>query len=198
MKKLLIILVLGMFATTTLVNDAYAKGGGGRAGGGARSSGSRSVSPSKPSVSKPSTSKPSTPSTPKVGSRPSASTKTVNSATAKTVNGKNYGTKGSVVDSNYQPKFRGYSAPAGSVVYYRSYGFMDWLPFYLIMTSQSHREAVVVEPAKDGQPAKETVVKEEGVDGMYVWNWIFSILFVIGLIALIVWFVNRRSNKYAY
>jgi hypothetical protein len=101
---------------------------------------------------------------------------------------------GKVVDDKYQPKFKnGYVAPSGSVVYYPQSSMLDWLPFYLIMTNQSHREVVVQSP--DGK--KETV-KEEGVDTMYVINWIVSILLCIGLIGAVVWFINKKTNNYNY
>jgi len=140
-------------------------------------------------VAKTTTAKP----TPKVSTKPTSSTAKVVSK-PKTVAGKTFKGTGNVVGADYQPKFNGYTAPVGSTVYYRESSALDWLPFYMIMNSSSHREALVTEPAKDGQPAVEKVVKEEGVDTMYVWNWIFSILFTGGIIALIVWFVNKKTK----
>lgn len=183
---------------------AFAKGGGGGGRGGSFG-GSRSSSYSRSTTTTPKstpvkTTTPKAPSAPRVKSTPSKATPKITSTTNKTVNGKNYGKKGSVVGSDYQPKFSGgYTPAAGSVVYYQQSSALDWLPFYMIMSSQNaHREAVVVEPGKDGGPATEKVVKEEGLDGMYVWNWIFSILVSLGLIALIVWYVNKKSKqKYA-
>lgn len=173
-------------------------GGGGRSSGGSRSSPSRSAP--KPSTPKPSTPKPSTPkpSTPKPApkpnlSKPSTATQVKTSATAKTVNGKTYSKKGYVVDEKYKPTFRGgYVAPAGSTVYYQS-SMWDWFPIYYLMTHDSHRSAVVQQP--DG---KEEVVKEEGTDSMYVINWIIVILLGLGLIALVVYLINKRTlrNKY--
>ena len=195
MKKL----IIGFFVLflTLSASAVYAKGGGGggRAGGfsGARaSSPSRSVSTPRTTTTAPRTTTPKV-TTPKVSTRPSSATKTVTAAKPKTVAGKTYSTKGNVVDSNYQPKFNGYTAPIGSTVYYRQSSMLDWLPFYLILSNQQHREAVVTQP--DG---KEQVVKEEGIDTMYVINWIVTILLVVGIIALIVWFVNNRTNKYEY
>ena len=175
---------------------AYAKGGGGgRGGGGARSSSSVRSAP-RVSTPKVSTPKVVTPKAPRVSTRPSRTTAKVTAATPIKVGKTIFSKKGSVVDANYQPKFRGgYAAPSGSVVYYRDNGIMDWLPFYLILSNQQHRQAVVQEPAKDGQPAKETVVKAEGTDGMYILNWILSIALVLGLIALIVWLVDRRTRN---
>lgn len=202
MKKIFILSMVALIALSPSIS--LAKGGGGGRGGGFSSSRS-SVSSSRatPSVSsrsstpKVSTPKVVTPKAPKISTKPSTSTAKVTSTTTKTVNGKSYGKTGSVVGGTYQPKFRGgYSAPAGSTVYYRESSMMDWLPFYLILSSQNaHRDAVVVEPAKDGQPAKETVVKEEGIDTMYVINWIISILLVGGLIGYIVYKVNKNTKK---
>lgn len=191
MKKLLIVLMLAVLVSAPVAT--FAKGGGGGRGGGGRSS---SSSRSSSVRSTPKVSKPSVPKAPKVSTKPSTKTVKVQSATAKKVNGKTFSKKGSVVDDTYKPRFNGgYSAPAGSVVYYRESSGLDWLPFYLIMTSQSHREAVVVEPAKDGQPAVEKVVKEEGVDTMYVVNWVVSILIILGLIGGIVYLVNRKTRN---
>jgi hypothetical protein len=68
---------------------------------------------------------------------------------------------------------------------------MNWIPFYMIMSSNNaHREAVVVQP--DG---KEEVVKEEGVDTMYVINWIITILFIGGIIIGIIYLVNKLTKK---
>lgn len=195
---------------TLLPSLALAKGGisGGRSFSSSRSTSSsfKSSSSIKPSTSvSPSTSFKSTastpalkPSLPKITTKPSFSTVKVTSPVAKTVNGKSFGKTGSIVSSTYQPKFKnGYTAPIGSTVYYQdtSSSLMNWLPFYMIMTSQSHRDVIVTEPAKDGQPAKETIIKEEGVDTMYIINWIFSILIIIGLIILIVYQVNKKTKN---
>lgn len=190
MKKILIAIMLAIVALTAFPAGTEARGGGGARGGGARAS-SRS-SASRPSTSKPA-SKPSTakPSTPKVSTKPSATTKTVTAAKPKTANGKTFSQKGSVVDGTYAPRFGGgYSAPVGSTVYYRQSSMLDWLPFYMIMNNQQHREAVVVQP--DG---KEQVVKEEGTDGMYILNWIITILLCGGLIAGIVYLINRYTKR---
>lgn len=119
----------------------------------------------------------------------------------KSSNGKKMSTSGKVIDSNYQPKFvGGYTAPIGSVVYYRESSVLDYLPLYLILTSNSHRDAVVVTPqstSTDGRiiPSTTTTVKEDGIDTMYVINWIVTILFFGGIIALALWFINKKTLK---
>jgi len=193
MKKLIMIALL-----LALPVMADAKGG---SVGGARVSAPR-VSAPKMSTSTPKTStstsgvKTSTPSAPKVSTKPSSAT-AVKTAPAKSIGGKTYSSKGYVVGKDYSPKFKGgYVAPEGSVVQYRNSGFMDWLPFYLIMSSNNaHREAVVTQP--DG---KEEIVKEEGIDTMYVINWIITILFIGGIIVGIIYLVNKLTKKeeYAY
>lgn len=195
-----ILVIAGLLLSPLAVS---AKGGGARAFSGVRSS-TRSFSASKTTAPKipQSSSKavaPAKTTSPKVvtpSKRPSSATEKVVSQ-PKTINGKRFSGTGNKVGDGYQPTFRGgYSAPAGSVVYYRESSMMDWLPFYLILSSSNaHREATVVEPAKDGQPGKETVVQEEGVDTMYVVNWIITILFILGLIALIVYLINKYSSK---
>jgi hypothetical protein len=190
MKKIIAIIMMALIMPTF----AQAKGGGGgggrSSGGGARSS----VSSSRTATSTPTRST-STVSKPSVSKSPTSSTKTVSSPTNKTVAGKSFGKKGYTVGDGYNPSFRGgYVAPQGSTVYYRESSMMDWLPFYMIMNSQNaHREAVVTTP--DG---KEEVVKEEGLDGMYIFNWIISILLIFGIIGGIVYLVNKKTNKYNY
>lgn len=201
MRKLLIYLMVAVIALVPTLSFARGGGGGGHASSGGRSSFSSSRSSSSLGSSRASSSArvstPSRPSAPRVSSKPSSSTAKVTQAKPKVVGGKSYGKTGSVVSSTYQPRFRGYTAPIGSTVYYRESSALDWLPFYMIMTSQSHREAVVSTPATATTPVSEVVVKEEGLDGMYIWNWIFSVLIGLGLIAWIVYLVNKRSNKYA-
>lgn len=199
MKKIYTITLAAMICLSPITMFAKGSSGGGRSFSSSRSLTS-SVSKSSTTSRTTTTKTPTTPkvTTPKVSIKPSTTTAKVTSPTVKTAGGKSFGKTGSVVDATYQPRFSGgYTAPIGSTVYYNDAGssLMNWLPFYMIMTNQSHQEALVVEPAKDGQPAKETVVKEEGLDGMYIWNWIFSILFSIGGIALIVYFVNKKTNK---
>lgn len=161
---------------------AEAKGGrGGGGGGGGRSTPSKSA-PASPKPSKPAPA-------PKPAPKTVESPKPIVSSTGKTMNG-----TGKVVDENFSPKFRGgYVAPAGSTVYYPDRGFMDYLPWIFLFTQDSHREVVVQQP--DG---KEETVREEGVDSMYIINWIVSILLVFGLIALVMWLINRKTNKYTY
>jgi len=135
---------------------------------------------------------------PKVNSKPSSTTaKTTTaqkpSSTATQSTKKTYSNTGYTVGGDYQPRFQGgYSAPAGSVVYYPQYSALDYLIFWNLFngTSQRNSSAVVVEP--DG---KEQVVKQEGVDSMYVVNWIVLILFVLALGAGIVYLVNKLSQK---
>lgn len=200
MKKLI---VLALLVAIAVPSAAFAKGGG---GGGRSSGGSRSAT----SVSKPSTTAtapkpaaaPTTPKpapAPKPSTSPSKASNVKTSDTAKQVGGKNYGTKGYVVDDKFQPKFRnGYTAPAGSTVYYQDRGsdWMMWIPMWYILASNNdpHREAVVQQP--DG---KEEIVKEEGLDTMWLVNWIITILIGVGLIAGIVYLVNKFTfNKPAY
>lgn len=160
----------------------------------------KSVTPSKSTTStKASTSTSSMKSrvtTPKTTVRPSSTTAKVTSPTGKTVNGTKFSKTGSVVDSTYRPKFSGgYTPPAGSVVYYRQNTWLDYLPLYFILFHGQHREAVVVEKGVNGAPDTEKVVKEEGVDTMYVINWAVTILFGLGLIALVYWLISRKKRN---
>ncbi len=159
-----------------------AKGGGGRSGGSRSSSASRSVSNTNATKN----------TTPTKTVAPKPVVKTATSPTAvKSSTGKTMNTTGKVVDANYQPKFKGgYQAPAGSVVYYPQRSFIDYLPWIFLFSQNSgaHRDVVVQEP--DG---KQVTQKEEGVDSMYVWNWVFSIGVALGAIALVVWLMNRKK-----
>lgn len=185
-------LVFIILAALTPV-DLYAKGssrGGRSSSSSSRSSSSSSKSSSSGSKSSSSSSSSSTPSKSSF-SKPSSSTKQVTNSSTKTVGGKSYAKKGYVVDKDYSPSFKGgYQAPPGSTVYYRDRGFMDYLPWVFLFTQGSHREAVVVHP--DGT---EKVVEEEGVDGMYIFNWIMVIVLTGGIIVAIVWWVNSRSKE---
>jgi hypothetical protein len=199
MKKFItgIFLALVVLLASSHAMDVYAKGGGGgghSSGGGHASSSARSSSSSSKSTSTSKTSTASKPSTPKVSTKPSSSTKSVTSSKPITKNGKTFSKTGKVTDSTYQPKFKGYTAPVGSTVYYRDNGGMSWLPFYFLWMS-SNREAVVQEPSKDGVPGKETVVKEEGTDTMYIVNWAITILVGLGLIGIIVYLIYRHKRK---
>ena len=192
--KYLYILVCVLSLSLLFSDTALAKGGGGggRGGGGGARSGSVSKSTSG-STSKTTTSnaKPATPSKPNP-QKPTSATKTVNNQQAKTVNGKTYSKTGNVVDENYRPTFRGgYTPPVGSTVYYRDSGsdWLSWIPLWYIMTHDGSKEAVVVQP--DG---KEQEVKAEGEDGMYVLNWIITILFGVGLVVLVIWLVNKWTQ----
>lgn len=189
MKKLFIVMLLIL-----LPGICAAKGAS--VGGGARSFSAPRSSVSAPRTTTPKVSAPKT-TTPKVSS-PKVSapeTTSVKSATKSTapkpasVKGKS---TGYVVDKNYTPRFRGgYSAPAGSVVYYQDNSFLEYMMFWHILNSDNvHKEATVITP--DG---KEQKVKEEGVDSMYIFNWIIFILLAAGLVGLAIYLVNRYTNK---
>lgn len=204
MKKHVSMFVVLSLIATLFISTVEAKGSSGGRGGGSRGG---SVSrPSTPKVSTPKTTTPkSAPapapkqSTPKVSSKPSSTTKTTTAQTNKTVGNKTFSKKGSVVDENYQPKFRGgVTPPAGSTVYYRQNSFMDYLPWIYIFTHDSHRDAIVTQTNEKGEVVKEEVVEEEGTDGMYIFNWIMVILLTGGIIGGIIWFINKKTRKENY
>ena len=193
MRYLQLAVVSVLLTALIIPATVEAKGSSGGRSGGSRSSvssSSKSTSTSRPTTS----SVKSTTTTPKVSKSPTSTTKTVQSD-AKTVGGKKFSGKGSVVDDNYKPSFKGgYTPPAGSTVYYRDSSFMDYLPWIYIFTHDSHQDAVVVQP--DG---KEEVVQEEGVDSMYVINWILVIISGLATIYGIMWLVNKlTSNEKRY
>ena len=175
-------------------------GGGGHSSGGGRSSSSHSSS------SKSSSSKSIAPARPKLGTstaKPGSKIKTADGkeiqTSAKKPTSSQYSTsKGVVGDNGYTPKFtNGYSAPAGSVVYYRDNNFSDYMFWaYLFNSNNSARpenqQATVVQP--DG---KEVITKPEpqGVDGLMVFNWIVFILVVTAILGGIIWLVNKLTSK---
>lgn len=176
-------------------------GGGGHSSGGhsssaGRSSSSRSSSSSSKSSSKATPSKPvAGKSTAKPGSTvKTADGKTVKSSTAKPANSKYTKSKGVVGDNGYTPRFSGYSAPAGSVVYYPQHSGLDYLPWiYLFSQNNSphNDQATVVQP--DGKQVVAEPVK--GADGMYIFNWIFLIVICIAVLVGIVWGINKLTKE---
>jgi hypothetical protein len=185
------------YANNYLVHN---KGGGGRGFSGGRSSvGSKSSSKS-------GTSKSMTPSKPKTGTsdaKPGSKIKTadgkeVQSSAKKPTSNKFSTSKGVVGDNGYKPKFtNGYSAPAGSVVYYRDNNFSDYMFWAYLFNSNNaarpeNQQATVVQP--DG---KEVITKPEpqGVDGLMVFNWIVFILVVTAILGGIIWLVNKLTSK---
>lgn len=204
MKKFIIItltasLLLGM------AEIAYARGGS----SGGRSSGSRSSVRTSPSPApRPSVTPTVAPAAPKpyVSTKPTAQQKAayastlktnkVVTPTKKTASGKTLSTKNKTIGSGYNPKFRnGSTYPAGSTVYYPQRDFMDYLPWIFLFTMDSHRQAVIYPPANASSTAAVTPIEdtEEGVDTMYIINWIIMILLTGGIIGGIMWFINKKD-----
>lgn len=194
--KILGLLIIGFVLFSPV---AHAKGGGGGHSSGHVSTShisSRPSTPSRPSAPRPSVA-PKPPAPKPISTKPTAATPKVTKATPTTVAGKTYAKTGNVVGAGYQPKFKGVTPPAGSVVYYRESSFWDWFPMYYILTHDDHRDAVVQTSTTTptGVKTTSTPVKEEGVDTMYVINWILTILIGLGLIAGIMWLINKSSKK---
>ena len=111
------------------------------------SSGSRSSVSSKSS----SASKPNTPPKGTSQSKPGSTIKTqdgktIKSSEKKPSNGKFQSSSGVVGNNGYSPRFtNGYSAPAGSVVYYPQHSALDYLPWiYLFSQNSPANDAVTV------------------------------------------------------
>jgi hypothetical protein len=183
------------------MNQYFARGtsSGGRSSSSSRSS-SRSTSSSRSSTSskssaKSTASKPvSGKSTAKPGSTiKTASGKTVTSSAKKPTNAKYSRSTGVVGDNGYTPRFSGYSAPAGSVVYYPQHSALDYLPWIYLFSqsSPSRDQATVVQP--DNKEVKAQPAG--GFDGMILFNWIVFILIIAAIIAGIVYLVNKLTNK---
>lgn len=169
--------------------DYFARGssGGGRASSSARSSSSKSSS-------KGSSAKATQAQKPKTSTKPTTASKTTTASAPKTVTGikGKYGNTGHRVGDGYQPRFNGYTAPPGSVVYYPQHSALDYLPWILLFSqnSPSHDQAMVVQP--DG---KQVVAEPpKGIDGMVIFNWVIVILFLVAILGGIVWLVNKKTQ----
>lgn len=167
-------------------------GGGGHASSGGRASSARSSSSkssSKASASKPSYGK----STAKPGAKIKVGGKTVKTSTAKPANKTFTNEKGIIGDNGYKPHFTGYTAPAGSVVYYPHHSATDYFFWaYIFSNSSPHNDqAVVVQP--DGRQVQAQ--PQKGVDGMLIFNWIVLVLVALAVIGGIVWLVNKMTRK---
>lgn len=195
MKKILIAIALAVLILPPAVAEAKYRSGGfsssrsyssTRSSTSTRSGTTTKTSPTRPANYGTSTKRPG--SSVKVGG------KTIKSSTKKPSNGKYRDSRGIVGDNGYSPRFsNGYSAPAGSVVYYPQHSFIDYLPWIYLFaaTSPQNDKAAVVQP--DGKEVIAEPVKE-GVDGLAVVNWMVLIALVLGGIAGIVWLVNRFTS----
>lgn len=193
MKHLIALLIAVIILSPGI---ALAKGGGFHSSGSRSFSASRSATPVRTSTAKPTTVKPVTPTKPTVATKPTTTTPKVSKATPTIKNGKTFSSTGSVVGAGYQPRFRGgIVPPSGSVVYYRDNSFLDYLPLYYILFHDAHRDAIVETPGQNGAPTTTQVMQEEGIDTMYVWNWVFTILVGLGLIGFVVWLINKATKK---
>lgn len=221
-KVAVVLLTLAVFVLTP-VAEAKGGGGGGHASSGGHSSFSSSSKSSSSSSSKSSsssssktssgstTSKPAAPksnakttssSSVKPGSTVKTSDgKTVKTSTTKPTNSKYTKQAGVTGVDGYSPRFtNGYSAPAGSVVYYRDTSFFDYLPWIYLFShnnpaTPAGQTATIVQP--DG---KQVQAKPEagGTDGLAIFNWIILILLAAGSIALVIWLVNKYTTKENY
>lgn len=153
------------------------------------STSTKSTAPSKPRLGT---------STAKPGSKVTVNGKTIQTSSKKPTKSNFSDTKGVVGDNGYQPKFvNGYSAPAGSVVYYRDNSFTDYFFLYYIFNSDNparpeNQEAIIVQP--DGKEVAARPVAG-GTDGMMIFNWFIFVLFIIAIIGGIVWGVNKLTSK---
>lgn len=123
--------------------------------------------------------------------------KTVTSSTAKPANAKYSQSSGVVGDNGYQPKFTsGYSAPAGSVIYYPQHSFLDYLPWIYLFSHDSPRNDAVTVVQPDGKQVEAK--PEEGFDGLAVLNWIVLVVIALAVIAGVVWLVQKLVTRNTY
>lgn len=215
-SKIIVLVMVAIFAFSPV---AQARGGGGGHSSGGHSSSHSSSHTSSSKSSSTSSSKTAPKAAPKPAPKPAIksnarSTSSANvkpGSTVKTSDGKTIKTS-SVKPTNskyskeagvtgvdgYSPRFTsGYSAPPGSVVYYRDTSFFDYLPWIYLFShdnpaTPAGQTATIVQP--DGKQVQAKPVAE-GTDGLAVLNWIIMILLAIGLVALVVWLVNKYTSK---
>jgi cobalamin biosynthesis Mg chelatase CobN len=128
----------------------------------------------------------STRSTPTSGARGRAATTHLSTST---IGGRRV-TGGRTVSNQH---FYHYSAPAGSVVYYRQSSALDYLPWIYLFSqhnSPNNPQAIVVQP--DGRQIQTQQAKH--VDGMYI----FEILIGLVLVAAILfglWKIIKKARS---
>ncbi len=183
------------YAENILVHN---KGGGGaRSSGGYRSSSSGSKSSSSTSTtSNKSTSRTTSSAKTTPGSKVTVGGKQVQTSSKKPTN-PNVNQAGITGVDNYSPRFtNGYSAPAGSVVYYPQHSFIDYLPWVYLFgmggDTPTDDKTIIMQP--DGKEVQAQPV-QEGIDGLAVFNWILLIAIVIAIISGIIWGVNKLTSK---
>lgn len=207
--KVVVLVVLGVFLLAPLAEISAKGSSGGRSS--SRSS-SRS-STTKSSTTKNTTSKSTTskPTPPKSNARKTSSSnvkpgstiktsdgKTIKTSTVKPKDGKYNQEAGVTGVDGYTPRFtNNYSAPPGSIVYYRDTSFIDYLPWIYLFSQNNPatpagQSATVVQP--DGKQV-QAKPQPEGTDGLAILNWIILVLLLGGLIVLIVWLVNKYTTK---
>lgn len=190
MKKVLIYLIMSTILAVMLCVPVDARTSG-------RTSTSRSGSTGRTTASK-STKSGSTyrdpskrVSTAKPGSTVVVGGKAIKTSDKKPKDSKYKNSKGVIGDNGYMPALKSYTPPAGSVVYQQDRSPFDYLPWIYLFSSNSpqYDKVVVVEP--DG---KEVVADPApgANDGMVVFNWFVLITGGLALIALVVYFVNKR------
>lgn len=191
--------MIQMLSKGASVSSGRASSSGARSSSSSRSSSASSKSSSSSKSSKstaPKTSAKAGTSKAKPGSTvKTADGKTIKSSATKPTNTRYSQSKGIVGDNGYTPRFtNGYSAPAGSVVYYPDHSFTDYLLLWYIIGHNSPRndQATIMQPDN-----KQLVAKPErsGLDGLLILNWIFMILIIAATGAGIVYLVNKFTKK---
>ena len=187
MKKAIIVAAMAL----VLIVPSVVLAKGGFSGGGRGFSSSRSYSAPKTTTTRSTT----TTRTTAPAVRSTAPTVRTTAPASKSLFG------GSVkTSSTYKPVFsRGYTPPTGSTVIYQSTPWYQYLPLWYLLTHDSTRDVTVKEPAtKDASgkevPGKTVKTQEQGTDGMYIFNWIITILLVCGMIGGIVYLVNQKTS----
>jgi pretoxin HINT domain-containing protein len=191
-----------------LVHNKGGSSGGHASSSGGRSSGSSSAGKSTSSSTGSKSSSSGTSSYNSSSSRSTTSSSTKPGSKVTTSDGKTVQTNAKKPSSSkvnqqagiagvdgYTPRFtNGYSAPAGSVVYYPQHSFTDYLPWIYLFSqnSPSHDQATIVQP--DGKEVQAQPAPE-GVDGLAVLNWVLLIAIVAGIIGGIVWGVNKYTTR---
>jgi hypothetical protein len=93
------------------------------------------------------------------------------------------------INSNFRPSFSGYTPPIGSRVYSPGFSFTDFLIFSYLFSHTGNQQVIVQQP--DGH---KVTTQSDSVDVMYYVDFAILLLLGFGLIGLIVWYVNKKTQ----
>jgi hypothetical protein len=97
------------------------------------------------------------------------------------------------IGSNYHPSFSGYNPPFGSRVYSPGFSLTDLLLFSYLFNHNGNQQVIVEQP--DGQ---NVTTQTSQIDIMYYVDIALLLILGFGLIGLIVWYINKKTQPKAF